>query len=122
MYRSREDNRSDLSGLSFNFGLHYKKLITDKLELQASTTFAPQTNLNSENLRSFSTIVINDNGGELLVNSIDSDLKAKGLEETKLTLPSRFSIGAGVGQTRKWFAGVDFVTQNTSQFSNPLYN
>jgi hypothetical protein len=37
-------------------------------------------------------------------------------------LPSKFSLGAGVGQPRKWFAGVEFLTQNTSQFSNPLYN
>ena len=122
LYRSREENRSDLTGVSFNFGLHYKKMMTDKLELQASTTFAPQSKLKSQNVRNFSTIVLNDVGAELLVNTLESDLAAKNLAETKLTLPSRFSVGAGIGQPRKWFAGVDFVTQNTSQFSNPLYN
>jgi hypothetical protein len=122
LYRSREENRSDLSGVSFNFGLHYKRMISDKLELQASTTFAPQSKLNSQNVRNFSTIAINNRGAELVINSIDADLVSRNLEETKLTLPSKFSLGAGVGQPRKWFAGVEFLTQNTSQFSNPLYN
>lgn len=121
-YNTREDNRSDLSGLSFNFGAHFKKMVTEKLELQTSLTFAPSASLNSQNTRTFQTIVINNAGNEIELNSFEADLESQGLSRTKLKLPSNFTIGAGIGEPRKWFAGVDFKTQNTSEFSNPLYN
>ena len=121
-YKSKESNRSDLSGMSFNFGAHYHKIINDDLELQASTTFAPQANLTSINVRSFSTILLDTSNRELVLNTIESNLEARNLDETKLVLPRSFSLGAGIGQPRKWFAGVDYKNQNVSSFSNPLYN
>ncbi len=121
-YQTREDNRSDLSGLSFNFGAHYKTMVSNKLEIQTSLTFAPEANLKSINARSFNTIVFDTAGNEIELNSLNVDLDSKGLNETNLILPSNFIIGAGIGEPRKWFAGIDFKTQNTSEFSNPLYN
>jgi hypothetical protein len=120
--QSRETNRSDLSGVNFNFGLHYQRMITDKLELQSALTYAPSSDLNSNNQRSFSNITINGTtGAEFAVNTIEADLAAAGLAETSLNLPSRFSFGAGIGAPRKWFAGVEYTRQNTSEFSNILY-
>jgi len=120
-YQSRESNRSDLSGLNVNLGLSYQTMITDKLELKAGMTYAPKSDLSSINERSFATLVINETTGrEFVINQIEADLEAQGLDETDLTLPSRFSIGAGVGQPRKWFLGAEFTTQNTSDFSNPI--
>ncbi len=120
--QARETNRSDLSGLNFNLGLHYQGMITDKLELQSSLTYAPQSDLNSINERSFSSVSINpSNGAEFPINTIEADLVAAGLQETTLALPSRFSIGAGIGAPREWFAGIEYAAQNTSEFSNILY-
>ncbi len=116
-YYTEENNRSDLSGLNFNIGLHYQKMISPKLELQSSFTYAPQVNLTSQNERTISTIDVNS--GQ--TNQIEVDLKANNLKETELTLPSKLSIGSGIGQPRKWFAGVEYTTQNTSEFFNPLY-
>ena len=102
--------------------LHYQAMISEKLELQSSFTYSPSSDLNSTNERSFSNIVINNtNGSESEIDTIEADLAASGLDETTLTLPSRLSIGAGLGQPRKWFAGVEYTTQKTSKFSNPLY-
>jgi hypothetical protein len=120
-YQTRENNRSDLSGLNVNFGLTYKTMINDKLELQTGLTYAPTSNLSSINERTFSTIVINvTTGQELVVNEFDSDLEAEGLAETDLTLPSRFSFGAGIGQPRMWFVGGEYTLLNTSEFANPI--
>lgn len=120
--QSRENNRSDLSGVNINFGLHYKRMITDRLELQSSFTYSPSSNLNSKNERSFSNIVINPNTGiESEIETIEADLASSGLLETSLKLPSRVSFGAGIGQPRKWFTGIEYTTQNTSEFSNVLY-
>lgn len=120
-YQSRENNISDLSGLSFNLGLSYKKMITDKLELMSSLTYSPKSNLNSRNERYFNTIVIDASGRELIVNTLNANLEARGLKETELTLPSTWSLGAGVGQPRKWFVGAEYTAQKTSDFSNALY-
>lgn len=118
---SRETNRSDLSGVSFNFGLHYQGMITNKLEVQTSLTFSPKSDLTSKNERVFSSINFDNNGNELEFNNIEADLKSSGLDETILTLPSKFSIGLGIGAPRKWFAGIEYTSQKTSEFSNALY-
>jgi len=122
-YQTREENRSELSGLNLNIGLTYKTMISEKLELQSGFTYSPQSDLTSRNSRTFATIVINQqNGQELGVNEIDADLESLGLEETDLTLPSRLSFGLGIGQPRKWFLGAEYTYQNTSEFSNPIVN
>ncbi|WP_034041486.1 hypothetical protein [Wocania ichthyoenteri] len=122
-YQSREANRSDLSGLNFNIGLSYKRMLNEKLEFVSGITFSPESNLTSKNERSFSTITINPTTGqEFTINTIELDLEASGLKETDLIIPSKFSFGAGIGQPRKWFVGAEYTTQKTSNFSNPLYS
>jgi hypothetical protein len=54
------------------------------------------------------------------VNQFDADLQAEGLAETELTLPSRFSFGAGIGQPRAWFVGGEYTLLTTSEFANPI--
>jgi len=122
-YQTKENNRSDLSGININIGLTYKTMITDKLELATGLTYSPKSTLVSQNERSYSTIVYDSSTGtEYEVESIEADLESENLEETDLTLPARFSIGAGLGQPRKWFAGIEYTTQNTSEFSNPIFS
>jgi hypothetical protein len=122
-YQTRENSRSDLSGLNLNFGLAYKTKISDKLELSATATYAPESKLTSDNARAFSTIVINTQTNiEATVNTSEVDLDAQNLRETKLTLPSRLSFGAGLGKPKSWFVGAEYTFQNTSDFSNPFYS
>ncbi|WP_370477049.1 hypothetical protein [Tamlana flava] len=120
-YQSSERNRSDLSGVNFNFGLSYKRMLNSKLELVSGMTFTPESNLISQNERSISTVTLSATGQEFVVNTIQSDLQAMGLAETELVLPSKFAFGAGIGQPRKWFVGAETSFQKTSKFSNQLY-
>ena len=114
-YQTRENNRSDLSGLNFNLGLSYKRLLNEKLELVSGITYAPESLLNSKNQKSFSTITINSStDAEFVRNTLEVDLEPLGLLETDLILPSRFSAGIGVGMSRKWFVGAEYVFRNTS--------
>lgn len=122
-YQTRENNRSDLSGLNINLGLSYKTMISDKLEFMSGLTYTPKSEITSRNTRSFSTIVISGlTGQEFVINTIDADLEAQNLDITDLTLPSRFSFGAGIGEPRKWFLGAEYTMQNTSKFSNPIFS
>lgn len=121
-FQTRENNRSDLSGLSFNFGAAYKTKITKKLEFSATATYAPETSLGSMNDRSLSTISINSFGDEFVVDTIDDENFSEALAETDLDLPSRLSLGAGIGQASHWFVGAEYVAQNTSVFNNPIFS
>lgn len=121
-YQSRENNRSDLSGVNFNFGLSYKKMLNEKLELVSGLTYMPESNLASQNQRSTSTISISaSTGQEFPVKTIDTNLEDLGLKETDLVMPSKFSVGVGIGEPRKWFVGTEYTSQKTSNFSNKLY-
>lgn len=121
-YQSRENNRSDLSGVNLNFGLAYKTNF-NKFELVSAVTFKPESNLTSNNERTISSILINSSTEtETVLNSFNSDLEAQGLEKTELTLPAKLSFGVGIGLPRKWFVGAEYTTENTSQFFNPLYS
>ena len=119
--QSKESNRSDLSGLNINFGLSYRAMVTEKLELVSGFTYTPESILVSKNTRDLSTVIVTDSGQESIVSSINIDLDALGLEETDLTIPSKLSFGAGIGAPRKWFVGAEYTTQKVSEFSNPLY-
>lgn len=119
-FQTKENNRSDLSGLSFNFGAAYKAKLNEKLDLSATATFAPESSLGSINERSVSTVTISNFGDEFVQNTIDVDLVD--LVDTDLQLPNRLSLGLGIGKTSKWFLGAEYVSQNTSVFNNPLFN
>ena len=120
-YHTREINRSDLGGLSYNLGVIYTKLLKSNLQFTASGTYAPSINLKSTNQRNFSTVVVNlDTDQEVALNTIDVDLSEIGLETTDLKIPSKTSFGFGFGAPRKWFAGVDYTFLKASQFSNRL--
>ena len=121
-YQSRESNRSDLSGLNFNFGARYKAMVSPKLELTSAFTYSPSSDLTSKNVRTFETLVINPfSGAEGIVNQIEVDLESSNLDETTLTLPARTSFGAGIGEPRKWFIGAEYTSLKTSDFSNRIF-
>lgn len=121
-YQTRETNRSDLSGLTVNIGLLYKAKISNKLELHSGLTFQPETQLNSNNDRDFSTIVINQTTNqEFVINTIDGGLEARGLDRTKSNIPYKLTFGAGVGQERIWFVGAEYTYVNMKNFTNELY-
>ncbi|WP_274475187.1 hypothetical protein [Mangrovimonas aestuarii] len=123
-YQTAEYNRSDLSGVNFNFGLSYKTMIKNKFEFVSGLTYTPQSKIGSENERSIATVTVSPTTGqEFIVENIDveDELIAAGLDKTDLTLPSRYSIGVGIGQPRIWFVGVEYFGQQTSKFNNDLY-
>jgi hypothetical protein len=98
-------------------------MISDKLELITGLTYAPESTLTSINERSFSTITISNTEEEFVINTIDGqdNLIAAGLDKTELVIPSKFSIGAGIGQPRIWFIGAEYTSLKACNFSNALF-
>ncbi|RCW90325.1 outer membrane protein transport protein [Winogradskyella arenosi] len=123
-YQTSEFNRSDLSGLNLNFGVAYKTYITEELEWSATATYAPESQLTSRNVRSFSTVTIDGETYDItgVSSTIDADLEAQGLDKTELDLPSTLTFGTGIGNPKSWFVGAEYTFQNTSKFSNPVFS
>lgn len=114
-YSTREENRSDLLGFSFNLGLSYKRMLTDKLKLYSSLTYTPETNFASENSRTISTI--------LEVDEAEANIDVRDIlvSNTDFVFPSQVTVGAGVGQDKKWFIGGEYTDQKTSNFTNRTF-
>jgi hypothetical protein len=122
-FQTKQSNASNLTGLNYTLGTSYTTKFKEKYDLMVSATFKPQSNIVSQNERVFSTIIINPStGADSEVDRIDVDLEGSGLAETELTLPSRFALGAGIGETHKWFLGAEYSFQQTSKFANPIVN
>lgn len=122
-FQTKQFNASNLTGLNYTLGTSYNTKFKEKYDLMVSATFKPQSNIVSQNERVFSTIIINPStGADSEVDRIDVNLEGSGLAETELTLPSRFALGAGIGETHKWFLGAEYSFQQTSKFANPIVN
>jgi len=122
-YHARELNRSDLSGINYNFGVIYNGKIDKNLEFHGSLAFSPEYNLSSRNSRTFASIIINPNNDlEIPVNEVDVDLESLDLDNTILSMPSNINIGLGLGKPKNWFVGVEYKLLTSSVFSNDLIN
>jgi hypothetical protein len=122
-YQTQERNRSDLGGLNYNFGVSYRTMITKKLELMSSLAYSPESQIGSINERSVAVGIYNLFDDRFIpLNTLEVDLAEQGLDNTDLTLPSRLSIGMGVGQPRHWFVGAEYTSLSNSQFDNPIFD
>ena len=121
-YDVKEYNQSKLTGLGFNLGLMYSGKINENMSLFSSLSYAPEINMKSDNYRTLSTIVFNPNNEPIEREVSVQDLEALGLAETDFKLPSRLTLGAGIGQEKKWFAGADFTFLGTSSLINRTFN
>jgi hypothetical protein len=110
---TEEKNKADLNGFSVNFGAMYKYKIYKKTNLYTSLTYAPQTTLSSTNTKNISTVKYNENY-EVFVYDIMAIKEIR----TDLKIPQKTSIGFGVGETKKWLLGMQFVFQDVGKLAN----
>ena len=110
---NREKNSSNIKGISANIGLLYNTPINTKTNLYTSFTFSPESKLNSDNSRNIATIIYNINGAELVADEEDIDVN-----DTKLIVPTKFSFGAGIGNTKKWLVGTELTFSQNSKLVN----
>lgn len=115
-YGTREINRSDILGFSFVLGAQYVGNLNNGLEVLGSATYTPETDFESENSRTIATIFeVTDNNftvvdeRDILVNNTD------------FTFPSQWTLGAGIGRSKKWFLGAEVTSQKTSNFTNRTF-
>ncbi len=114
---SREVNESTLSGVAINVGLNYQTKLNRKLNFMSSITYAPEVKLNSDNVRNVSLVTILSNGSSVQASANTEVIVA----DTKLIVPSKLVLGAGLGN-RKWFLGGDIAFSGTGNQVNRFEN
>jgi hypothetical protein len=113
-YATKEINKSIVNGANINTGISYQTKLNNKINLFTSATYSPSSSINLTNTRTVSLVQT--------VNGIDSatvgDPSEITVPSTKLNLPSKYSIGLGIGDSKKWIIGTELVFQNSSNFGN----
>ncbi|PXY45284.1 hypothetical protein [Flavobacterium hydrophilum] len=104
---TREINTSTLAGVNFNVGTMYQTKIYKRTELFTSLAYTFGSNLKSDNERT-----IEVDGEATTINESD---------RSTLNLPNKITIGAGIGEARKWLVGTTVAFQGNGKFEN-YYN
>ncbi|WP_396149141.1 hypothetical protein [Flavobacterium sp.] len=117
IFGSREVNESTVSGLAVNAGLNFKTKFTSKLDFFSSLTYAPEAKLNSDNTRNVSRVSALANG-TIVPASEDKEVN---VADSKLIVPSKLVLGAGLGN-RKWFLGGDVAFSGSGNQVNRFEN
>jgi len=98
-YLSRSINVDENRGLAFNFGAMYQTKIKG-YDFHSSATFTPQANLLSTHDRNISTVTIDGNLNEFVIED-----KKVSVPDSKFRLPASYSFGTSFGEIRKWMVG-----------------
>lgn len=108
-YPTRETNDTHYGGVSFNLGASYQTKITNKLDMYVGASYTPESKLRSTTDRTIASVNISSSGNETVIDELDPSSF-----EQQIDMPSVLSIGAGIGEARKWFAGAEFTTQSSN--------
>ena len=109
---TRETNLIYVSGVNFNLGAMYQTPITSKINFYSSLNYTFKSKLNSQNTKIISTI---DYEGTV---DIDSEELDKAESTRQLELPSKTTLGFGIGSLRKWMLGAEIALRGTGKLSN----
>jgi hypothetical protein len=116
-YPTREINKANYTGASFNLGAIFQTKLAKKYDWYTSATFTPQSTLNSDVERETASITITSSDNEFVVDAITQSMNG---EDVKL--PSKFTLGSGIGLSRKWFAGAEYTFQQSNDLGNRFDN
>lgn len=116
-YATREYNRSNLSGFAYNFGVTYRRMISENLEMHSSFSYTPKSNLKSVNERQIASVIQTSTGQSVVVEPLDLDIP-----DSEFTIPSKWTLGAGIGKPREWFVGAEYTAQQMSDYSHRPFN
>src|SRR5690606_29103371 len=97
----------------FNFGAMYNRKVTEKMTLFGSLSYSPESNLNIDNERNITTVLVTND-----FSVIPQEEGITQISTSKLKLPSKFVFGAGIGEVRKWMVGTELTFQQSSNFGN----
>ncbi len=113
-YGTREVNTSEARGVNFNTGISFHSKLNKNITVFSSATYTPMANLMLSNGRNIALVQATTGSNDVAVGDI-TDIP---VDNTILKLPSKFTFGLGIGDTKKWVIGSEITHQGTSSFGN----
>ena len=108
-------NSSQIRGIDYQLGAHLKIPLSKKFSIDAFATFSPEHSLTSENEQSFFTRSVST---QTVGTVIEVDLADQNLDKVDLTIGSKYELGLGFGQDKKWLLGAQYTAINSGNFQN----
>ena len=108
-------NSSQIRGIDYQLGAHFKVPLSKKFSIDAFATFSPEHSLTSENEQSFFTRSVST---QTVGTVIEVDLADQNLDKVDLTIGSKYELGLGFGQDKKWLLGAQYTAINSGNFQN----
>ncbi|MBP2831695.1 outer membrane protein transport protein [Aquimarina sp. U1-2] len=115
-FDTREITNANLSSFSLSLGLRYRTMISEQLELSVSVVSTPSFSLTFDSTRELSTILLGNNGQEIVV-----DRQETVLEDSEIDIPAEVKVGGGIGSPKKWFIGAEYVYTDSGDFTEALF-
>jgi long-subunit fatty acid transport protein len=112
-FGTRENNSSDLRGVSFNLGLTYQTKTSSKHSFFSSLTYSPESKLTLANTRNIEIVSFLSTSA---VSVVETQIIP--VDNTTINLPSKLSIGTGFGEVKKWLIGGEISFIQNSVMSN----
>jgi len=110
---TRELNVAIMSGFNVNVGLMYKTKINTKLSFFSGLTYSPESTMVSDNTRSIGTVSYNSNFDLQIKDPFDDMITS-----TNIKIPQKWSLGAGIGDNKRWLIGGEYALQDGGNLSN----
>lgn len=116
-FGTRERNRTDLQGLTFELGAQFETTVSEKLSLTSSVKYVPGGRIDADNFREVSSVFSNN-----LALLADVDLQEVTVPDTDFQFPTEVTLGLGFGEKNKWFVGGEYTDRKSSNFTNRTFS
>jgi long-subunit fatty acid transport protein len=112
-YGTQKNNTSNVQGFNVDLSATYQTKLNRKLSLFGSVVYTPESKLSLTNSRNIELV-------QLLSSSAISIIEQTNLpvDNTTITLPSKWALGVGFGEVKKWLIGTEVTFSNSSKMSN----
>jgi len=117
-YGALDSRETQVGGFDFNYSINYTPKISEKYTLYTTIGVDTQINLNAENsqsIGSFSRVT----GQEIEV--VDVNLDAQSRKFAPVRIPTKTTLGVGIGEDLKWFLGAEYTFQELSTYRNDFF-
>ena len=109
-FNSRNITSTTIGDFNYDFGLLYSINFKKNYNLTIGGTYSPKTNLNSHK-NQLAYTYLSSNGYEYIKDTIINTSVTD-----YINYPYSYSLGMGFGKAEKWFAGLEYKSQNWEDF------
>ena len=107
---------SNINGYSFKLGLQQDTKINKDIDLKTGLTLQLKSELTNKGIQQFLSVLNVTNPDIIVPNNTLMDEEFN----NTITIPLKTTLSIGAGKANKWFAGLEYTTQDPLQFKNDL--